>query len=136
MSTEPKPWTTIARNESEYAGRKFYGPLADDRAELTYLRDWKRWAEDLRVRSRADALTLRDRAALRYAVARFAEWKGNLMPEDYPEFESWVEEANVALEKLGIRRIKVEKEKADLRETVEYECGGDYCPHRPKCPTI
>lgn len=28
-----------------YNGRHFYGSYGSDRAELTYLRDWKQWAE-------------------------------------------------------------------------------------------
>lgn len=31
--------------EVVYNGRKFYGAGAHDRAELTYLRDWKAWVE-------------------------------------------------------------------------------------------
>jgi hypothetical protein len=42
---EPKPQTTIGVAHSEYNGRQFYGHNADDNAELHYLRDWKRWAE-------------------------------------------------------------------------------------------
>jgi hypothetical protein len=48
---EPKPPTFISLGESEYNGRKFYGDgmgcngHADMRAELTYVRDWKAWAE-------------------------------------------------------------------------------------------
>lgn len=48
---EPKEPTFITIGEAEYNGRKFFGDgmgcngHAHDRAELTYLRDWKAWAE-------------------------------------------------------------------------------------------
>jgi len=51
LESEPQPPKFITMGESEYGGRKFYGTgfgcngHADMRAELTYLRDWKRWAE-------------------------------------------------------------------------------------------
>jgi predicted alpha/beta hydrolase len=45
---EPKAPVDVERRggfESVYNGRRFYGVGASDRAELTYLRDWKRWLE-------------------------------------------------------------------------------------------
>lgn len=46
--TNPEPKPPIDRGsgtEVEYNGRMFYGFNASDRAELTYLRDWKAWIE-------------------------------------------------------------------------------------------
>jgi hypothetical protein len=42
---EPRPPTESGPYEYVYNGRGFYGDHASDRAELTYLRDWKAWAE-------------------------------------------------------------------------------------------
>jgi hypothetical protein len=48
---EPQEPVCISFGEYEYNGRRFYGTgmgcngHADLRAELTYLRDWKQWAE-------------------------------------------------------------------------------------------
>ena len=48
---EPQPPKYISLSEAEYNGRKFYGDgmgcsgHADMRSEITYLRDWKAWAE-------------------------------------------------------------------------------------------
>lgn len=48
---EPKEPTFVTIGVAEYNGRKFFGDgmgcngHAHDRAELTYLRDWKTWAE-------------------------------------------------------------------------------------------
>lgn len=42
---EPQPATDVEPMVSVYNGRRFYGTGASDRAELTYLRDWKAWAE-------------------------------------------------------------------------------------------
>lgn len=44
--TEPKEWNYVQLGESEYNGRHFYGEHHDDMAELHYLRDWKRWADE------------------------------------------------------------------------------------------
>ena len=35
----------VGLQHARYNGRDFYGEHAHDRAELTYLRDWKHWAE-------------------------------------------------------------------------------------------
>lgn len=40
---EPKPPVDTGSHQAEYNGRKFFGERASDRAELTYLRDWKAW---------------------------------------------------------------------------------------------
>jgi len=48
MSTkypEPPEYTYVDRDRAEYRGRIFYGQNAHDRAELTWLREWKQWAE-------------------------------------------------------------------------------------------
>lgn len=56
---EPQPPKFIRIGEVEYGGRKFYGTglgcngHADMRAEITYLRDWQRWAQ-----KKLDALKL------------------------------------------------------------------------------
>jgi hypothetical protein len=42
---KPPEHEHIAWQHSRYKGRDFYGEHADDLAELNYLRDWKRWAE-------------------------------------------------------------------------------------------
>lgn len=48
---EPQPPKFISLSESEYNGRRFFGDglgcngHADMRSEVTYLRDWKAWAE-------------------------------------------------------------------------------------------
>jgi hypothetical protein len=42
---EPSPPVDIGSHQAEYNGRKFFGEKASDRAELTYLRDWKAWVE-------------------------------------------------------------------------------------------
>jgi len=48
---EPQPPVEVAVGHCRYNGRDFYGTgmgcngHADTRSELTYLRDWKRWAE-------------------------------------------------------------------------------------------
>lgn len=48
---EPQPPKFISIGEAEYNGRRFFGDgmgcngHADQRAELTYLRDWQAWAQ-------------------------------------------------------------------------------------------
>jgi predicted Zn-dependent protease len=48
---EPQPPKFISLAEAEYSARHFYGDgmgcngHADMRSEITYLRDWKSWAE-------------------------------------------------------------------------------------------
>jgi hypothetical protein len=48
---EPQPPEYVSLGHVRYNGRDFYGTgagcngHADERAELTYLRDWKVWAE-------------------------------------------------------------------------------------------
>lgn len=42
---KPAEWECLGVNHSRYNGRDFYGEHADDMAELNYMRDWKRWAE-------------------------------------------------------------------------------------------
>lgn len=50
LKVPPEP-EVVGWQHSRYNGREFYGQHADERAELTYLRDWKRWAEqELRIR--------------------------------------------------------------------------------------
>lgn len=46
MARDPEPQAPVDTGpfESVYNGRHFYGNGASDRAELTYLRDWKAWA--------------------------------------------------------------------------------------------
>jgi hypothetical protein len=44
---EPQPPIDVKGSrglEATYGGRNFYGIRASDLAELTYLRDWQRWA--------------------------------------------------------------------------------------------
>jgi hypothetical protein len=51
LQPEPQEPKFITMGQAEYNGRMFFGDgmgcngHAHDRAELTYLRDWKRWAE-------------------------------------------------------------------------------------------
>jgi hypothetical protein len=42
---EPQPDEFVAPNHHRYQGRDFYGEHAQELAEVHYLRDWKRWAE-------------------------------------------------------------------------------------------
>lgn len=42
---EPQPDEFIALNHHRYKGREFYGEHAQELAEVHYLRDWRRWAE-------------------------------------------------------------------------------------------
>lgn len=42
---KPPETEVLGWQHCRYNGRDFYGEHADERAELTYLRDWKRWAE-------------------------------------------------------------------------------------------
>jgi hypothetical protein len=41
----PEEYEVVAENHSRFQGRNYYGAGAADRAELDYLRAWKRWAE-------------------------------------------------------------------------------------------
>jgi excisionase family DNA binding protein len=73
---EPQPPTSISFGEAEYNGRKFHGTgqgcngHADDRAELTYLRDWKAWAQrDKQRYLLRDLKSARTRVAKKKAVA-------------------------------------------------------------------
>jgi predicted alpha/beta hydrolase len=42
---KPDEYEYVGVHHARYKGRDFYGEHADDMAELRYLRDWKRWAE-------------------------------------------------------------------------------------------
>ena len=42
---KPTEYEAVGYNHARYNGRDFYGDRADDMAELNYLRDSKRWAE-------------------------------------------------------------------------------------------
>jgi hypothetical protein len=42
---EPQPEESVGYMHCRYKGPDFYGEHAHDIAELNYLRDWKRWAE-------------------------------------------------------------------------------------------
>lgn len=50
--TEPQPEEYVGLRHHRYNGRDFYGEHAQELAEVHYLRDWKRWAEQ---QMRADA---------------------------------------------------------------------------------
>ena len=43
--TKPPEDEHIGWRHARFKGRDFYGEHADDMAELNYLREWKRWAE-------------------------------------------------------------------------------------------
>lgn len=42
---KPNDWESLGPRHARYKARDFYGEHAADMAELNYLRDWKRWAE-------------------------------------------------------------------------------------------
>jgi hypothetical protein len=44
-SSKPIAYETAGLTRARYNGRDFYGERASEMAELSYLRDWKRWAE-------------------------------------------------------------------------------------------
>lgn len=43
--TKPPEYEYVGVHHARFRGRDFYGEHADDMAELNYLREWKRWAE-------------------------------------------------------------------------------------------
>lgn len=43
---QPEEPQYVGWRHARYRGRDFYGEHAHDMAELNYLRDWKRWAEE------------------------------------------------------------------------------------------
>jgi hypothetical protein len=42
----PEPPESVGWHHARFRGRDFYGEHAETLAELNYLREWKRWAEE------------------------------------------------------------------------------------------
>lgn len=50
-----------------------------------------------------EKLTRREKEVLRWMYGKAEGWKGGLMPDEYPDYESVLGEAKKALAKVGVR---------------------------------